>query len=195
MFMKMNRGFTITEVIITLAITSILAAIAVPAFSDFVADNRIAAQTNEFITDLYYARTEAIKRNRRVTVCKSSNAIAAQPLCDTSGGSDWSVGWIAFVDSTPNGQRTTDEIVLRVHEALDSQLSFAPQTTDATLATYVSYTPRGITQVIGGATQNGIFRLCDNRGISKARSITLSQTGRLSAAKPPHLPATVVACP
>ena len=64
MFMKMNRGFTITEVIITLAITSILAAIAVPAFSDFVADNRIAAQTNEFITDLYYARTEAIKRNR-----------------------------------------------------------------------------------------------------------------------------------
>ena len=190
-----NRGFTLPELIITVVIGSILAAVAVPAFQDFIRDNRIVTQTNEFITDLYFARTEAVKRNRRVTICKSANPLAAEPVCNLSADLNWSIGWVVFVDSTPNGQRTNDETVLRVHEALDGNLLLYPRQADTNIAQYVSYTPRGITQIIGGGTQNGIFRMCDARGLTSARAITVAQTGRVSATPPSDSAALVGSCP
>lgn len=194
--MKRQLGFTLIELIIVLVIGAILAAVAIPSYSDFVKDNRISASANALIGDLYYARTEAIKRNRRVSVCKSANPTATTPGCDTANNVNWGQGWIVFVDDdTADGQRVAAEQLLRVQGPLEGELALAPRTADTAIQYYISYIPRGITQQVGGNAQNGIMRLCDDRGLGRSRAIVISQTGRVNAVAPPDSAAQVGTCP
>ena len=99
-----QTGFTLLELMIVVAIAGIVMAIGVPSFQSITTNNRIAANTNEFITALNLARSEAVKRGAAVSVCKSADGAT----CTTSG--DWDQGWIVIVvgDTDP----------LRVFESL-----------------------------------------------------------------------------
>jgi type IV fimbrial biogenesis protein FimT len=109
-----NSGFTIIELMITVAALAVLAAVAIPSFEGQIRNNRSVAQAENLITALNFARSEAVKRARRVSVCPSSNGTS----CDAT---NWQNGWIAFIDSAttdnaaePVINATTD--VLRVWE-------------------------------------------------------------------------------
>jgi type IV fimbrial biogenesis protein FimT len=64
----MCRGFTLLELMVTIAVVAIMATIAVPSFRDLIQNNRVTTQTNELVTALNFARTEAVKRGRAVGV-------------------------------------------------------------------------------------------------------------------------------
>ena len=64
----MCRGFTLLELMVTVAVAAILATVAVPGFRDLIQNNRVTTQTNELVTALNFARTEAVKRGRPVDV-------------------------------------------------------------------------------------------------------------------------------
>ena len=66
--MKKHNGFTLIELMITLAVAAILVTIGIPSFQYILQSNRIATQTNEMITGLNVARSEAVRRNQDVTV-------------------------------------------------------------------------------------------------------------------------------
>ena len=66
--MKICRGFTLLELMVTVAVAAILTTVAVPGFRDLVQNNRVTSQTNELVAALTMARTEAIKRGRAVEV-------------------------------------------------------------------------------------------------------------------------------
>jgi type IV fimbrial biogenesis protein FimT len=188
--MKKQIGVTLTELLITVSVIGIMAALAAPAFTDFIRNERIVAEANEMVAAFYLARTEAIKRNSRVTVCKSSNPDAADPTCNTSATPGWETGWIIFADGTPaggaNGTRQSAELLIKAQGALNG-LVLRPRDsgTDPNIQLYVSYTPRGTARIVGGgANQTGVFRLCDDRGIDDARAIELSATGRVQVLGP-----------
>lgn len=159
-------GFTLIEMLITIAIAGVLLAIAVPGFRSFIVNNSISAQTNDFVSGLAVARSEAIKRGIRVGV--------------KAAGADFSSGWTIWADM--NGNTTLDSgEALRVHEALKSGYTLVG--TGFTKTTEIQYRPTGIID----STTNGVFTLCYSG--YKGRLISVSATGRVSTTT------TASACP
>lgn len=85
-----KRGFTLIELMVTVAVLAIMAAIAIPNFQTFLMNSRMASQANDVITAFNLARSEAVKRAANVTVCASSNSTSTNPSCTGS----WQQGWI-----------------------------------------------------------------------------------------------------
>lgn len=94
--MKRSRGFTLIELMITLLLAAIILALGVPGFQDIVRNNRAATQSNELVAALSLARSEAVKRGARVSLCPSTD----QATC--TGGTNWANGWIVFRDIAAN---------------------------------------------------------------------------------------------
>ncbi len=94
-----SRGVTLIEALIVLVIIAVLAGIAAPDLRRLIDDVRVSNATNEFTNAINLARTEAIKKGRLVTVCRSTSAESGAPSCNTAGA-DWRVGWLVFVESS-----------------------------------------------------------------------------------------------
>lgn len=67
------RGFTLIELMVTVVVIGVLAVVAAPAMTALVNNSRINGQTEELVTALQLARTEAVRRNARVTLCPSTD--------------------------------------------------------------------------------------------------------------------------
>ncbi len=170
-----NKGFTLIELMITIAIAAIVMAIGVPAFQDMIRNNRIIAQTNDVMSALNFARGEAIKRGRPVVLCKSSDGAA----CATSG--NWDQGWMIFVDTNNNAAADSGEEILRVHDALTGGNTLVG---NGNVSTYISYSSDGVTRLKnGGSFQSGTltFGLCNSS--HEKNKITINKTGRVKIDK------------
>lgn len=146
-------GLTLLELLTTLAIISVMAAVAVPSLSNLVRSIRTASISSTFLSQLRLARSEAIKRNDRVVVCKSATATS----CATSGG--WNQGWIVFHDANNNAQLDTGETVIHHEGPISASMRFSG---NQNVAQYVSYTPTGVAKLVNGAFQAGTFHLCQS---------------------------------
>src|ERR1700759_4977585 len=107
-------GFTLIEMLMTIAVAAILMGIAIPSFRYITNANRIASELNGLLGDLQFARSEAIKEGRTVTVCQSGDGAT----CTNS--TSWQGGWIVFSDPTNLGVVDTGETILRVQKPFSS---------------------------------------------------------------------------
>jgi type IV fimbrial biogenesis protein FimT len=108
-----ERGFTLFEAVITMAIVAILMALAIPSYRYVTNANRIAAEINGLLGDMQYARAEAIKEGQTVTVCVSTNGTS----CAGAAVSTWQNGWIVFSDVNGNGAVDAGDQIYRVQSA------------------------------------------------------------------------------
>lgn len=102
-----QRGLTLIELTMAAAVAAILLAIASPSFEQALNGNRLSSAAGEFTAAMQLARSEAIRANRRVTLCRSADGSA----CSTTG-STWP-GWIVFIDSDADGVRGLLEPVVK----------------------------------------------------------------------------------
>jgi type IV fimbrial biogenesis protein FimT len=173
-----NSGFTLIELMVTIALAAIILTQAVPSFNALVQNNRLISQKNEFISTLNLARSEALKRGTRVTVCASSD----KTTCDTT---DWEQGWIVFsdhdadnvLDSGTGACLDTEDCLIRVSNGIkDGNSLKAKKSGAAALTGFIQYTPRGA--VDSAAT----FTFCDKRGDEYARATNINNLGRAISA-------------
>lgn len=117
-----QRGLSLTEVLVVIGITSVLAALAVPVFANHAAKQRASDASKAFALALQTARSEAIKRSRVVAVCPSMNALATDAHC---AAAPYESGWLVYVDNNRNGEHDRrDEVILR-SDALLGEVSMS----------------------------------------------------------------------
>ncbi len=102
------KGFTLVELMVTVAVLVILLMIAVPSLNDATLGKQLGSYANNLAASAYLARSEAIKRNAPITLCASSDGTN----CATSGG--WQQGWIVRCPSNDGVtcQRTGQDLQL-----------------------------------------------------------------------------------
>lgn len=164
-----NKGFTLMELLIAMAITAILLAIAVPAWSNATSAAHNGTARSELATSLLDAVRYSALAGREVVVCPADS----DSQC--SGNVDWSSGWIVFADLNGNRSREPTERLLRQSAALTGGVHLI----STVGRTRLVFQPNG-----GNAGSNATFTLCDRRGISKATTLVLANDGRFRQAVP-----------
>jgi type IV fimbrial biogenesis protein FimT len=157
-----QSGAAIIGQVMTLAIISITISVASPSLHELYFDNLLTARVNTFVSHLHYARSEAINRNQRVIMCRSSDGLS----CERNAG--WHLGWIIFPDINRNRQRENDETILRREQSSHERLLITSGSRRR-----IVFQPQGSTP-----GSNGTYTFCAAGHPALARAVILSNTGR-----------------
>ena len=174
--MQKESGFTLIELIVTLAVAGILTAVAVPSFKTTIMNNRLATQSNDLLAAMLYGRTQAIStgstQNQNVKVCASSDGAS----CNST---NWANGWIVMgYTSTPTAAPgtatnlgTSTATVIRAYPALPSGTTLDSNAYGSSVAF------AGNGSLVTAITGSSYFILCDSRGVTYGRAIYLGASG------------------
>ncbi|WP_286816541.1 GspH/FimT family pseudopilin [Marinobacter sp. UBA3607] len=172
MRVRSDSGFTLVELVITVAVIAIVATIAIPAMSDMVTRNRTTGAFNELKGLVAYARSESVKNvGESVLLCASNDGAGC------TNNADWSVGWLVVQDSNGNGAFDSGEPLLKVIGPLPNGINLSVKTGNSTQFNSISVAITGDGAPAGG---NPItFKLCDSFGASEARGLIVSVSGQV----------------
>lgn len=155
-----QNGFTLVEAMVTLAVAAILLAWAVPSMQSFISRNQMSTEVNNFMASLYFARSEAVKRLRDVSLCPSTDGASC------ANSTDWAQGWMMYVNMDGDNAFGSGDIVVQTNPSTPlgntgnrNRITFNPK----------------------GSSNNGSFDFTDSSGIAGPRCVTLSPAGRAYA--------------
>jgi type IV fimbrial biogenesis protein FimT len=156
-----QQGFTLIESMVCLAIIAGLIGGGVPYFREITLNAARAREVNQLVQAIYYARSEAIKRNGVVSLCPSLDG----STCTTATA--WQTGWLVFVnlDHDSPADRDAAEDLLRVYAPWPE----GRITSNRATLSFRAFGQSGVTATIA---------FCDHRGSNAARAVIISQTGR-----------------
>lgn len=165
--MKNARGVTLIELLVVITLLAVMATVAIPSYQYLVTNNQMTTHTNRLLGSLLFARSEAAKRGESVSVCRSSDPMAALPTCGTGNG--WGDGWVVFEDVGDDGGFTAgNDTVLRTEDAISGG-----NTINSSIANYIRYSSDGRSNTWGS------FTICSKYNDPDfTRQIDVSSTGR-----------------
>lgn len=185
-----HRGFTLIELMVTVSVLAVVLALGVPSFVNLIAQNRMATQTNEFVSSLNLTRMEAVRRSQSVTMRSIDTA---------SNSSKFETGWQVFTDANGNGSaavggsaaqsENTDGFIIRDNGALagNTTVRRVSQTASGGSVTYAALSASDSMRVTFNSRgalasgSNAFFRICDSgRSTLPGRIVQVAPVGRIS---------------
>lgn len=159
-----SLGLTLVELVATVCIAGILAAVAIPSFMNVIRDNRTTSVANQLVAALAYTRSEAIKRGLQVTMKHKGATLKV-----------WDNGWDIFVDHNGDGTMNISDEPLKTYEALPEGHTLR---TGGNYASWLAFSATGNIRAPGLA--NDTFRLCDrSEDTAQSRAIKINKAGRV----------------
>ena len=162
------RAFTLIEMLVAIAIVTVLLAAGGPAFYSWLGTYELTNHAKHLAETMMRARTDAVRTGGRVSVCKSPD----RRQCTDTG--TWDGGFVVFVDANDNGLIDDGERILEVDGHAPSGITI---TANRPVDDYVSYTSLGRARMLNGALQMGTFTVC-RRG-QRAMHVVLANSGRV----------------
>ena len=176
-------GFTLIELLVAITVAGILAAIAIPAFNNFVMNDRDATQINSLASSLNYARSMAVKLNTQggVEVCPSTDG-------QTCNAPNWGLGWVVLDMTNPLAP-----VPLQAVPAFAGQNQVSATGAGALLIIFRS----NGTVSTGAVNTAAQIKICDPRGGAFARDVEVSPVGSISSTQTPGTSAigAALVCP
>jgi type IV fimbrial biogenesis protein FimT len=168
-----SRGLTLIELMIAVAVVAVLMALAAPSFEQAVNGNRLSSAAAETIAAAQLARSEAIRHNRRVVLCRSEDGSA----CSATNAS-WP-GWIVFVDTDADGTRDNDEPVVK-SGTVDAPLQLLASAAVVGANQRITFRGDGTARTAAGQLFNGSVAVCmaTLRPAENVRHISLASGSR-----------------
>jgi len=164
---KSTTGFTLIELMITIAVASVLMAIAVPSFNQMVVSGRLTAQSNDMVGAMTLARSEAIKRNASVTLCRTAQE--TDSTCATAAG-NWQ-SWIVLAGAAGTVVRRGTVNTFGGTLVMRSTLNIDQ----------VVYGPDGLARTGGAMVADHTVTVCSRRSVERnTRQIVLGAGSRMS---------------
>lgn len=161
---RQQIGFTLIEVLVALAVAAILATVAVPRFSDALANVLARAEVKSFVQSLNVARSEAVARASEVRVSVSS--------------SNWSSGWQSWLDADGDGVRDSGE-TLKEYAGFSSDATVSGDQNGTTVTT-LSFTANGF---LNAAAPIDFTYRTSPAVCSRDKNIRVSLTGQLTVSQ------------
>ncbi len=167
---KITTGYTLVQLLVTLAIASTLLGLSFPTLTQLIAQQRASAASNAIVGAVNLARASAIVHAVTVTMCPRDG--------EQCGNRDhWNRGALIYADHNANGRRDTGDALFGVMPALErgAQLSWRAFRNRS----YLQFRARGYT-----AWQNGTFQYCPaSREARFSRAIIINAQGRVALSR------------
>lgn len=161
--MRSIKGFTLVELLVTIAVLAIALSIAVPGFTDLLRQNRAQTHATMLVSALSLARSEAVKRGGRVGVAA------------IDGTTNWQGGWRIWVDTNENSAFDAGELLLRSFAALPNGLTLTAS------ASRVMFTSGGVQPP--SSVEVSFTYSMEGLDCRYGRLITVNSMGRVSIAR------------
>lgn len=174
-----HGGFTLIELMTTLAVLAVLASLAAPSFVSFQRNSELTSFTNKLVAAANTARSEAMKTGRNAFVIPAGD------------GSAWSAGWIVFVDLNGNGSydQASDSTVL-TERAPPSYIAISGTNNSGASAPYLGFGNSGYARSkSSGSAANAVMTIKRNdtsqaAADAETRRVIVALTGRVRACRP-----------
>lgn len=160
-------GWSLLELLTVLSVLGVLLVLAAPGLAGLREQHRLQAQAEELLSVLQWARSQALQRQQRVTVCTAGQA----GVCDPLGS--WRQGWLVFEDANADARRDAQDAVLLQRAAMPDGVQASG---NSLVAHYVSYSAEGRGQMVSGAFQAGTITLC-RQGLAQGWRLVLNALG------------------
>lgn len=152
-----QKGFSLYELMITVAIAGIMMAVGVPNMIAYSQNSRMTGIANDFHGAFHFARSEASRAKTFISICASDDSMESSPGC----GGDWTDGYIVFLDLDGNVAPGVGETILRAVPAMPEGVTFSVVDD----AKYFSFAGTGLGRgKVGDEEALSQVVMCDSRG-------------------------------
>ena len=163
---SVNAGYSLFELLVTLAVAALLVGLGLPSFARLAADQRLRVESDALFHAVHLARKRSVVRRRVITICPSADGAFCDPL------NRWSGGWIVFenLGVAATDRRSPDEKLLDYHKIENDIDIRSNRRSFSFRSTHLRAT-------------NGTLVICDPQGRAASRALVVSYTGRPRVAR------------